>query len=110
MPQEGLKESGAHGFLGVNLKRDRMNLADQEMSRAINADLHSRPGVILLRKGRRKLSETSLTDPIRKVAKLNGARYQIAEETLYLNLAALLPGLSTTHSTSLLSFRPLNDP
>lgn len=34
------------GFRGVNLKQDRLNLEDQDVARAINADLHSQPTAI----------------------------------------------------------------
>ena len=41
MPQERAKQEVTR-FLGVNLRNDRANLADEDLAKAINADLPSR--------------------------------------------------------------------
>ena len=95
-PQPGVPQrlkQLAQGFLGVNLRKDRVTLADEELAKAINADLHERPGTLLLRRGRRKQFGTALTDlAIRRLALVNGVRYQIAGQSIYRDTAAILSG------------------
>ena len=101
----------AQGFLGVNLRKDRVTLADEEMARAINADLHERPGVFQLRRGRRKLFSTPLADlSIRRLALVNGVRYIVAGQSVYRDQTKIIDGLlSSELFTTMQSFRPLND-
>ena len=109
MPQERAKQEVTR-FLGVNLRNDRANLADEDLAKAINADLHSQPGTIVLRLGRGALYTTPLADlVVRRLAKINGIRYQVAGETLYREQVAILTTLSGTHRTSILPYRPLDD-
>lgn len=97
------------GFLGVNLRRDRLSLADGDLARAINADLHLMPGVAVVRHGRSRQFPTALDrGQVRRLAYHNGVRYQIANDSLYRNQVSILTGLSGT-VTTLASFRPLND-
>ena len=71
------------GFKGVNLRKDRLSLADDEVARAINADFHGQLGAIVLRKGRSKQFTSALAATIRRLAKINGCRYQVAAGVLY---------------------------
>lgn len=108
--QKQLQRDGVRGFLGVNLRRDRLDLADGDVARAINADLHRTPGVAVLRLGMTAQFTTSLGTAIRRLAKLNGVRYQVAGTALYADQTNILSGLSGGQLTTLQPFRPLNDP
>lgn len=111
MAQEGLyKEAALQGFLGVNLRRDRLSLEDFDLARAINADLHLLPGVIVKRLGRRRQFATALSDlVVRRLAKISGKRYQVSGQTLYRDQVSILTGLHNNLITSLAPFRPLDD-
>ena len=106
-----LKGQPSGRFLGVNLRQDRLSLADDEMARAINADLHTQPGVIVLRLGRTAQNASALTDlVIRRIAKINGHRYRVAGQSVYCGETRILNGvLSNNLITTMLPFRPLND-
>lgn len=109
-PQKTLQPDTLRGFLGVNLRRDRTSLADQELARAINADLHQRPGVAIVRRGRQTLTDAAISpSEIRYIAKHNGRRYLVAGNTLFRNQVALTDTLSAFSIATLLPFRPLND-
>lgn len=115
MPQQGgipqrLKQS-VQGFLGVNLRKDRVTLADEELAKAINAEFHERPGSLILRRGRRKQFSTALTDlMIRRLALVNGVRYQIAGQSIYRDGTRVVSGLlSANLFTTMHAFRPLTD-
>lgn len=98
------------GFLGVNLRKERVSLADDELARAINADLHTQPGAILLRHGRTKQFRTALTNlVVRRLAKINGFRYQVAGRAVFRDQEDILTGLSANLITTLMPFRPLTD-
>lgn len=98
------------GFLGVNLRKERVSLADEELAHAVNADLHTQPGAILLRLGRTAQFSTALTDlAIRRLARINAVRYQVAGQSVYRAQVNVLAGLSANLFTTLLAFRPLND-
>ena len=98
------------GWLGLNLRKDRLSLADEELARSINADLHSMPGVLVLRRGRRALWSTAVPLLLlRRLGRTGTTRYQVAGETLYRNQAAILTGLHTNHVTTFVPARPLND-
>ena len=58
-PQKQAERDTLEDFLGVNLRRDRLNLADTEVAKAINADFHRQPGTALLRLGRSNQFSTS---------------------------------------------------
>jgi hypothetical protein len=110
MPQLGLMKQEIRGFLGVNLRKERLDLADEELAKAINADLHTQPGTIVLRLGRTRQFTTALTDfAIRRLAKINSKRYQIAGTNVYRDQTSILSGLSTNLITTVIPFRPLND-
>ncbi len=98
-------------FLGVNLRQDRVSLADEELAKAINADLHSQPGTIVLRLGRTAQNETPLTDlAIRRIAKINWHRYRVAGQSVYCDETVIIDGLlSTNLITTMLPFRPFAD-
>jgi len=110
MPQLGLMQKEIRGFLGVNLRQERMDLADEELAKAINADLHSQLGTVVLRLGRTKTFDPALPGAIRRLAKINTRRYQVAGLSLYRNQSSILTGLSANLITTLVPFRPLLDP
>lgn len=106
-----LKGHDSGGFLGVNLRQDRMRLSDGDVARAINADLHTQPGSILLRLGRTRQISTALADlSVRRLARYyGGSRYRVAGQSLYRNETAIYGGLSNELVTTMTPFRPLND-
>lgn len=109
MAQAGLQLVGTQGFLGVNLRRDRLSLADQEVAYAINADLHTYPGVAVLRFGKTTVYDSALATAVRYLARHNNTRYQVAGTVLYRNATSILTGLSDNRVTTLAAFKPLND-
>lgn len=106
-----MKGNPSGRFLGVNLRQDRVSMADEELAKAINADLHSQPGVIVLRLGRTAQNTSALSDDvIRRIAKINGNRYRVAGRSLYCGDTRIINGLlSSNLITTLTPFRPLND-
>jgi hypothetical protein len=106
-----LKGHDTGGFLGVNLRQDRLRLADGDVARAINADLHTQPGTIMLRLGRARQFDTAFADlTIRQLVRYyGGARYRAAGNSLYRNETAIYSGLSGELVTTMVPFRPLND-
>lgn len=100
-----------HGFLGVNLRQERMSLADQDVAKAINADLHTFPGVLTCRLGRTAQFVTPLVDlAIRRLARVNAVRYQVAGQSLYRDQTRIVPGtLSSNLITTIKPFRSLNE-
>lgn len=109
-----MKGTPSGRFLGVNLRQDRVSLADSEVAKAINADFHSQPGVIVLRLGRTAQDASALDDlAIRRLAKINDHRFRVAGQSLYCYDESYLKVLDGTLSsnliTTLMPFRPLND-
>lgn len=106
-----LKGQPSGRFLGVNLRQDRVSLADEELAKAINADLHSQPGVIVLRLGRTAQNSSALTDlVIRRIARINTHRYRVAGQSVYCGETRIINGLlSSNLITTMMPFRPLND-
>ena len=97
------------GFLGVNLRQDRLSLADEELAKAINADLFSQPGTITLRLGRSLLFTTALADlVIRRIARVKDRRYYVAGTTVYREQTSILTGFSS-EMTTIAPYRPFND-
>ena len=111
MPQFNLARKELPGFQGVNLRQDRLTLADAELAKAINADLHTFFGVIVLRLGRRKQFSSALTDlVIRRIARINNYRYQVAGTSVYRDQSVIINGLlSDKLFTTMMPFRPLLD-
>lgn len=106
-----LKGHDTGGFLGVNLRQERLRLSDGDIAKAINADLHTHPGTLLLRLGRSRQFTTALSDlQVRRLARYFGAaRYRAAGHSLYRNETAIYGGLSSELVTTFQPFRPLND-
>lgn len=111
MANPAVKGQASGRFLGVNLRHDRVSLADEDMAKAINADLHSQPGTIVLRLGRTAQNTSALADLIiRRLAKINGHRYRVADRSLYCDDTKIIDGLfSTNLITTMLPFRPFAD-
>ncbi len=95
-------------FLGVNLRRDPLSIQETDVVRAINADLHSQVGSVLLRKGRTLLTQ-GYEGAVRLIQRLDGSRWVIADTTLSNGIATIVTGLDASLRTSLLAMRPLND-
>ena len=99
-------------FLGVNLREERMDLADEELAKAINADLHLSPGTIVLRLGRTKQNSSALSDlVVRRITKANSTNYRIAGAKIYRGDTLLTDpsavDLSSNLITTFATFRPL---
>lgn len=110
MPQAGLLKKDLKGFIGVNLRMERLDLADEELAKIINADLHIQPRTIVLRLGRTKQFDTALADKnIRRLARVNALRYRVAGQTLYRDETAIFTSLSSNLFTTIVPFRPLLD-
>lgn len=95
------------GFVGVNLRRDRLSLADGECARAINADLHTFPGVVRPRRGVVVLSSDG-AGIVSRLTRQNARSYMLAEGTWYRNGTAIQSGL-TPYSGQAVGFRPVDD-
>ena len=108
-PKQADRES-LGGFVGVNLRQDRLNLSQEAVAKAINLDFHRQPRSAILRLGRSDQFSSSLGSTIRRLAKHNGQRYQIAGTVVFRNQTAILGGLSQNLFTTLQPFRPLGDP
>lgn len=107
-----LKGNPSGRFLGVNLRQDRVSLADQDVAKAINADFHLQPGVIVLRLGRTAHNASALSNlAIRRISKINGHRYQVAGQRIYCDYSVItgITSLLATNITTLMPFRPLDD-
>ena len=84
MPRPGMIQQEIPQFLGVNLREERMDLADEELAKCINADLHLSPGTIVLRLGRTAQNSSALSDLIiRRITKANSTNYRIAGAKIY---------------------------
>ncbi len=97
------------GFLGVNLRTDRLNMQDGDVVRAINADFHTMPGSILRRKGFTRIFGFPTGVRISQLWKISGALYASQGDTLYRDSTALVSSGMAGH-TSLVPYQPLNDP
>ena len=113
MPAAGspqLPKEGFYGFLGIDLKHDGLSVADHDVLRAINADLHAQLGTIRLRAGRTSLGDTGSGIAIRTIDRHNTRRYQVSGTVLYRDFTSALTGLDgTTLVTTLTPYQPLND-
>src|SRR5262245_55668985 len=106
----GLTPEVLTGFLGVNLRRDRVSLRDQDLARALNFDLHSQVGTPTRRQGRTVLLD-GLGAAVRGLLTLGSARYSLAGTTLAINGTSLVTTLDAgVLRTSLAAQRPLSDP
>jgi hypothetical protein len=95
-------------FLGVNLRRDRLGLADEEVARAVNADFHRFLGVIAIRRGSSRLL-TLAAGHVHSIARINGRRYFAANRTWYRNSGAIATTLDSDRFVAQVGYRPLND-
>lgn len=114
MPTLAQAQRESRGFLGVNLRRDRLSLGEMELARAINADLHTVLGSIRLRLGRTPVLRTALNQhAVRRLARVNGVRYIVADDRLYRSVAggltSVVAQLHSSNVTTIEGMRPLND-
>lgn len=96
-------------FLGVNLRRDPVSLAEGELAAVFNADLHTQPGVVRLRKGRTPKYPSVLPRAIRLIGRHNARLYNAADQILYREQTPIVTGLHSQLLTTMLAYRPLND-
>lgn len=110
MPANSVPETFAT-FLGVNLRQERTDIADEDLAKAINADLHTEHGTPRVRNGRTKLFLSQLDiSPVRRLAFINNTRVHIAGRNAYVDEVKVIDGeLSPSGVTTLMAFRPLND-
>jgi hypothetical protein len=85
-------------------------LEQDELAYAMNADLFLELGTIRVRRGRSALITTRLSDlVVRRVARVNSIRYQVAGTVLYRAGSSIRTGLSDNLVTTIQGYRPLND-
>ena len=110
IPGGQLPKETLSGFLGVNLRLDPLALADGELVRAVNADLHTQLGVLRLRQGRQRLQPVPFSlAPIRGLFRHLGRRYQVAGQVLFRNFLFLLGELEGFARPTILPYQPLNE-
>lgn len=104
------------GFLGVNLRRERLQLADTELAKAIGADLHTFLGVVARRLGTQKQFSTALGDPLTRIVRSLGLvanrpnRYRVAGRSVFRDATQVGNEiLSANLLTTQVAARPLND-
>lgn len=108
MPLDRLQKEGLSSFLGVNLRRDGLTLAEGELARAINADMQTRPGVLLRRRGRTPEFTTALAGPIRAIARHNAQRYHLAGGNWYRGTTSILSGLNAARIQTMAPYQMAN--
>lgn len=96
------------GFLGVNLRRDRLSLADSDCARAINADFHTQPGTARIRPGITSV-RTGIPGAVTLVTRQNSQQYLMADGRWYRN-GTDLGVILTPGNGSTVGFRPVDDP
>lgn len=97
-------------FSRVRLDRERTDLDQDDLAYGLNVDLFLEPGSIRPRRGIDQLFAGSLGSAIRRIARVDGRRYQVAGTTAYRDQVPVVTGLdSTTLVTSIEAYRPLND-
>ena len=95
-------------FLGVNLRRDRLSLADEDVARAINFDFHREVGTALSRT-RFKQIESGLPVPIRRLRVGLQELFIMAGDTLYNESGVALQTGIDSGATSIIEAKPLTD-
>ena len=97
-------------WTGVRLDRERTDLEMDELAYALNADLFLERGVIRTRRGSSRLTSSTITDlVIRRIARINSIRYQVAATALYRAGVSIQTGLHSSLVTTIQPYRPLND-
>lgn len=108
MPQQNLQISGIHGFRGVNLHKDALDLSEGEMYSALNADFHTTTGVLTRRRGVTLVYDTDSTSIVSRIAIIGGRVYTItANGVLWRNGVSI--GTGMTGVFTMAPFTPLND-
>ena len=115
--QQNLQKKDIIGFLGTNLRHERVDLVDQngliELARCVNIDKHVFPGTLSLRGGRTQLTTNALSATIRRMGKVNSIRYRVAGSNLYRTETIITDyrgtSLGSNSRTSIVGFKPLND-
>lgn len=98
---------------GVNLRQEGTDLPDADAQKCVNFDISSKPGSLILRRGKSNLGGSTLTDTtLRYVSKVNGFRYQIAGRKIYRDMVAV-SGVNRLHvdqiQTSIQPMRAFDD-
>jgi hypothetical protein len=110
--QRTVTPEGLRNFLGVNLRKDTLSLADAELARAINVEMHTMPGVIQARLGSRLLLGESIGaggGRVRRLTRYSTRRYQVKGGSLYRDGTNIYSALSANYVTTFLHTRPLTD-
>lgn len=97
---------------GLNLRAESADLRPQDAAVLVNLEPSRVIGSLVVRRGRSDLGSFTLSDTlIRTVAKVDGARYQVAGRRVYRAGTAitLANTLSSNLETTILPFRPLQD-
>ena len=97
---------------GVNLRQESTDLADHDAQKCVNFDVSSKPGALVIRRGKTTLSSTTLSDTVlRYISKVNGTRYQIAGRKVYRDMSAITADAlhEDKIQTSIVPMRALDD-
>jgi hypothetical protein len=107
MAQPNLKPCATPDFVGVNLRRDTVMIADNELASVSNVDFYSEPGVIRPRRGM-SLLLAGVSSVNLLVKALTSYRYSRQSTTVYADNVAVATGITGDYA-ALVPFRPLNE-
>lgn len=93
----------------LNLRQETTKLEEFELVKLVNFDISRKPGTLSLRRGSEVQYSIASQDVVRQVAKVNGTRYQVANQNLYRAGTAIMGDLSTENETNFQAYRPLDD-
>ena len=107
MGQPNLKACATPDFVGVNLRRDTVMIADNELASSSNVDFYAEPGVIRPRRGMSILL-SGVASVNRLVKALQGYRYSRQGTSAYRDSDLVSTGITGDY-VSFVPFRPLNE-
>jgi len=107
MGQPNLKACATPDFVGVNLRRDTVMIADNELASASSVDCYTEPGVIRPRRGM-SLLLSGVASVKLLVKALAGYRYSWQGTTVYADNTAIATSIAGDYA-ALVPFRPLNE-
>lgn len=81
-------------FTGVNLRRDRLSLADEDCARAINADFHTKPGLALTRGSQVYVNTMAYGAPLAWIGRHLGARFLATQTQVFHEDTLIATGLN----------------
>lgn len=89
----GIQSETLMQFAGVNLRRDRLSLADEDCARAINADFHTRPGMAVLRGGQQYANGALYGESLAWIGRHLGALFLATSTKVFHESTVIVEGL-----------------